>query len=150
MVLCTNLIFQPYVHPNIELKLKHELAAGTFMAMATSSPELCISCVSTFITDGDVGIGTIVGSAIFNILVVTACCGFFARSTIKIDIWLLSRDCIFYALSIIGLIFVIYDHLIMWYEAVFMLVGYSIYLISNQKRAPCFFSYKYNNDSFFS
>jgi Ca2+/Na+ antiporter len=113
-----------------ELRIKHELASATFMTMATSSPELCISCVSTFITDGDISLGTIVGSAIFNILVVTAFCGFYARS--KLDVRLFSRDCTLYALSIIGLIFVIYDHQIWWYEALLMILGYIVYLISNQ------------------
>ncbi|CAH1717086.1 unnamed protein product [Chironomus riparius] len=111
-----------------KLKIKHELASGTFMTMATSMPELCISCVGTFISDGGIGIGTIVGSAIFNILVITACCGILTRSINKVDVYLLSRDCIFYALSIIGLIAVIYDHLIMWHEAALMVAGYGVYL----------------------
>lgn len=103
------------------------------MAMATSSPELCISCVSTFMNDGDIGIGAIVGSAIFNTLMATACCCFFARSVLEVDFRLLSRDCILYALTIIGLIIVIYDHLITWHEAVLMIVGYGIYLIGKKK-----------------
>lgn len=113
----------------------YELASATFMTMATSSPELCISCVSTLTTDGDVSLGTIVGSAIFNVLVCVAFCGFYASRSAppKINGWVLSRDCMLYALSIIGLIAVIYDHLIMWYEAVLMVVGYIVYLISNQK-----------------
>lgn len=45
---------------------------------ATSSPELFINCVGTFITKGDIGVGTVVGSAVFNILAVPACCGLFA------------------------------------------------------------------------
>lgn len=116
----------------IELRIKHELASATIMTIATSSPELCVSCVGTFIADGDISIGTIVGSAIFNILAVSACCGFFARSSLNLNALLLSRDCMLYALSIIGLIAVIYDHLIMWYEAVLMVFGYIFYLISNQ------------------
>lgn len=111
-----------------ELRISHELTAGTIMVMATSSPELCINCVSTFISEGEIGIGTIVGSTIFNVLIVTACCGLFATSAIKVDVSLLSRDCFFYALSIVGLITVIYDHHIMWHEAVLMVAGYFIYL----------------------
>lgn len=45
------------------------------MAGATSSPELFVNVIGTFITEGDIGIGTIVGSAVFNILAVAACCG---------------------------------------------------------------------------
>lgn len=50
------------------------------MAGATSSPELFVNVIGTFITEGDIGIGTIVGSAVFNILAVAACCGICARS----------------------------------------------------------------------
>lgn len=49
------------------------------MAAASSSPELFINIVGTFVTEGDLGVGTIVGSAVFNILAVPACCGLFAN-----------------------------------------------------------------------
>lgn len=66
--------------------MKEDIAGATFMAVASSSPELFINSVGTFVTEGDLGIGTIVGSAVFNILAVPACCGLFAnmvRTTIK-------------------------------------------------------------------
>lgn len=59
--------------------MKEDIAGATFMAIASSSPELFINSVGTFITEGDIGIGTIVGSAVFNILAVPACCGLFAN-----------------------------------------------------------------------
>lgn len=61
------------------MDLTEDVAGATFMAAATSSPELFINVVGTFITEGDLGIGTIVGSAVFNILAVPACCGLFAH-----------------------------------------------------------------------
>ena len=45
------------------------------MAVATSAPELFTNIIGTFVTRGDIGIGTIVGSAVFNILAVVAVCG---------------------------------------------------------------------------
>nr|CAD7426651.1 unnamed protein product [Timema monikensis] len=60
------------------LGMSDDVAGATFMAAATSSPELFINSVGTFITEGDIGVGTIVGSAVFNILAVPACCGLFA------------------------------------------------------------------------
>lgn len=62
-----------------ELQVTKDVAGATFMAAATSSPELFINVVGTFITEGDLGVGTIVGSAVFNILAVPACCGLFAN-----------------------------------------------------------------------
>ena len=58
--------------------MQKDVVGATFMAAASSSPELFINCVGTFVTKGDLGIGTIVGSAIFNILLVPAICGAFA------------------------------------------------------------------------
>lgn len=59
--------------------MTEDVAGATFMAIATSCPELFINCVGTFVTEGDLGVGTIVGSAVFNVLAVPACCGLFAN-----------------------------------------------------------------------
>ena len=55
------------------------------MAAATSSPELFINVVGTFVTEGDLGVGAVLGSAVFNILAVPACCGLFA-SKVQLEI----------------------------------------------------------------
>lgn len=57
------------------LNMSNDVAGATFMAAATSAPELFVNVIGTFITEGDIGVGTIVGSAVFNILAVAACCG---------------------------------------------------------------------------
>jgi Ca2+/Na+ antiporter len=59
--------------------MREDVAGATFMAMASSSPELFINCVGTFVTEGDIGVGAVVGSAVFNVLAVPACCGLFAN-----------------------------------------------------------------------
>lgn len=115
----------------LELHLKEDVAGATFMAIATSSPELFINCVGTFITEGDIGVGTIVGSAVFNILAVPALCGLFTRTAIQLEWWSVSRDCVFYGFTVIALITVIYDNQIMWYEAACLVAAYGFYLMSN-------------------
>lgn len=45
------------------------------MVSFISAPELFTNIIGTFITKGDIGVGTIVGSAVFNILAVAAVCG---------------------------------------------------------------------------
>lgn len=59
--------------------MTEDVAGATIMATASSSPELFINIVGTFVTEGDLGVGTVVGSAVFNILAVPACCGLFAN-----------------------------------------------------------------------
>ena len=53
------------------------MAGATFMAAGGSAPELFTSlCGIMFSGSVDVGIGTIVGSAVFNVLFVIAICAF--------------------------------------------------------------------------
>ena len=59
--------------------MPEDIAGATFMAAAVSSPEFFINVVGTFITEGDIGVGAVVGSAVFNVLAVPACCGIFAK-----------------------------------------------------------------------
>lgn len=59
------------------LKMRPDVAGATIMAVGTSSPELFINLVGTFVTQGDVGVGMIVGSAVFNVLAVPAVAGLF-------------------------------------------------------------------------
>lgn len=61
------------------MDVTEDVAGATIMAAASSSPELFINVVGTFVTEGDLGVGTIVGSAVFNILAVPACCGLLAN-----------------------------------------------------------------------
>ena len=53
------------------------------MAAGGSAPELFTSIIGVFIAKNDVGIGTIVGSAVFNILFVIAACAFAAKEALR-------------------------------------------------------------------
>jgi sodium/potassium/calcium exchanger 2 len=53
------------------------------MAAGGSAPELFTSIIGVFIAQSDVGIGTIVGSAVFNILFVIAACAFAAKEALR-------------------------------------------------------------------
>lgn len=44
------------------------------VAIASSCPEFFVNCYATFLTEDDMGVGTIVGSAVFNTLAVIAIC----------------------------------------------------------------------------
>lgn len=59
-----------------------DIAGATVMGIANSSPEFFTNIVGTFVTKGDLGIGTIVGASVFNILFVGACIGLFTSQVI--------------------------------------------------------------------
>lgn len=71
------------------------------MAAGSSAPELFTSLAGA--TRGsDVGVGTIVGSAVFNLLVIVALSAALAGQILNLDWRPLTRDSCFYALSIAG------------------------------------------------
>lgn len=65
------------------LGISPDVAGATFMAAGGSAPELFTSIIGVFIAKNDVGIGTIVGSAVFNILFVIAACAFAAKEALR-------------------------------------------------------------------
>uniref|UniRef100_G1KIM4 Solute carrier family 24 member 4 n=1 Tax=Anolis carolinensis TaxID=28377 RepID=G1KIM4_ANOCA len=92
-----------------KLHLSEDVAGATFMAAGSSTPELFASVIGVFITHGDVGVGTIVGSAVFNILCIIGVCGIFAGQVVRLTWWSVCRDSVYYTLSVIVLIVFIYD-----------------------------------------
>ena len=53
------------------------MANLTLMALGSSAPEILLSCIEIYAKNfeaGELGPGTIVGSAAFNLLIITAVC----------------------------------------------------------------------------
>nr|XP_005513230.2 ras and Rab interactor 2 isoform X2 [Columba livia] len=111
------------------LHLSEDVAGATFMAAGSSAPELFTSVIGVFITKGDVGVGTIVGSAVFNILCIIGVCGLFAGQVVALSSWSLLRDSIYYTLSVIALIVFIYDEKVSWWESLVLVLMYIIYIV---------------------
>lgn len=111
------------------LGLKPDVAGATFMAVGSSAPTLFISIISTFFTEGDIGLGTIVGSTIFNTLFIIALCGIGAGLTMRLRWYPLFRDSTMYVISVIILMISIYDRKVHWYESAAFFISYSVYII---------------------
>ncbi|VDM75603.1 unnamed protein product [Strongylus vulgaris] len=92
-----------------KLAISDDVAGATFMAAggsiekilnsflyvhSGSAPEFFTSVIGVFIAENNVGIGTIVGSATFNILCVLACCTLFSTTVLQLTWWPLFRVCI--------------------------------------------------------
>lgn len=85
-----------------QLKLSEDVAGATFMAAGSSAPELFTSLMSLIAPSGEseLGVGAIVGSAVFNILMIVGLTAVFAGKTLDIDWRPLLRDATFYFMSI--------------------------------------------------
>jgi len=105
--------------------LPNDIAGATFMAAGGSAPELFTafigeharpcSCLrlrllltppilyaGTF-SGSSVGFGTIVGSAVFNVMFVIGVCAVVSKDDLQLTWWPLARDCLYYALSLFTL-----------------------------------------------
>lgn len=77
--------FVPSLDVIIEkLDITDDVAGATFMAAGGSAPELFTSVIGVFVSFDDVGIGTIVGSAVFNILFVIGMCALFSKTLLTL------------------------------------------------------------------
>ena len=84
------------------LGLSPDVAGATFLAAGSSAPELFTSISDVFGSNNNVGVGTIVGSAMFNILVIVALSAAAVDDEILIDWRPVTRDVFFFVASIIG------------------------------------------------
>ncbi|XP_023672305.1 sodium/potassium/calcium exchanger 1 isoform X2 [Paramormyrops kingsleyae] len=111
-----------------KLEISDDVAGATFMAAGGSAPELFTSLIGVFIAHSNVGIGTIVGSAVFNILFVIGMCALFSREILHLTWWPLFRDVSFYIMDLILLIIFFLDSTIMWWESILLVLAYLSYV----------------------
>ncbi|MFT4551669.1 MAG: K+-dependent Na+/Ca+ exchanger-like protein [Chlamydiales bacterium] len=109
--------------------LSSDMAGATLMAIGSSAPELFVAMAAIF-KPGDhaiVGVGTIVGSALFNILVIVGVAASVKKSVVS---WQpVVRDSLFYAVSIILLVAFFHDGHVTLIETVFLMGTYVVYII---------------------
>jgi Ca2+/Na+ antiporter len=92
--------FVPALDEMVErIGVSDDVAGATLMAAGGSAPELFTSLIGTF-QESSVGFGTIVGSAVFNVLFVIGMCAVFSKEVLTLTWWPLARDCSYYALSL--------------------------------------------------
>jgi len=110
-----------------------DVAGATLMAAGSSSPELFAELVGTFIdSKNDAGTGTVIGSAVFNQLIIIG--GAILLSPfpeIELDPLPLTRDIIFYIISIALVYITFEDGKIVNYEAWSLFLSYVVYVFVN-------------------
>ncbi|KAM9826587.1 sodium/potassium/calcium exchanger 1-like isoform 5-T5 [Syngnathus typhle] len=111
-----------------KLDISDDVAGATFMAAGGSAPELFTSLIGVFVSHSNVGISTIVGSAVFNILFVIGMCAIFSREMLHLTWWPLFRDVSFYILDLMMLIIFFLDNTILWWESTMLVLGYLSYV----------------------
>jgi Ca2+/Na+ antiporter len=143
-ILCSPVTDLSIFHSHIQLTLCHEPIlslllplllvmdpGATLMAAGGSAPELFTSLIGTF-RESEIGFGTIVGSATFNVLFVIGMCSLLAKEVLTLTWWPLFRDSSYYTVGLVILaIFsgVVTPNEIEWWEAVILFAMYIGYIL---------------------
>jgi len=113
------------------LNLSMDVAGATLMAAGGSAPELFTSFFGTFL-ETEIGFGTIVGSAVFNVLFVIGMCSLLSKEVLQLTWWPLFRDCTYYVFGLMMLavfVGVVTPGKIFLWEAVVLFIMYLGYVV---------------------
>jgi K+-dependent Na+/Ca+ exchanger-like protein len=113
-----------------DLRLSSDAAGATLMAVGSSAPELFVALFSV-LKPGEhqaIGIGSIVGSAIFNLLVIVGAAAIVRKARLT---WQPAvRDFLFYTLAVVLLVYFIWDGSFSITEALIFLCIYILYVVA--------------------
>lgn len=137
-IVCDEL-FVPALEQMAEnMGLSDDVAGATLMAAGGSAPELATSLIGTF-QKSSVGFGTIVGSAVFNVLFVIGMCALYTPkkfAPLTLTWWPLARDCTYYIITLATLAHFFSDSIITTTEAIIqfsLYFGYVLLMSQSEK-----------------
>ena len=111
-----------------DLKLSSDAAGATLMAIGSSAPELFVALFAVLKPGNHeaIGIGSIVGSALFNLLVIGGAVALVRKSVLT---WQpVVRDILFYFVAVALLLWGLYDGSFSMWNAIAFLVVYLVYV----------------------
>lgn len=137
---CLAFLCDGYFVPALErfterMRIKPEVAGASLLAIGNSSPELFTSLIGVYVSEDDIGVGTVVGSAVFNILFVIGSCILVSPKVLKVEVYPVLRDASFYILSLIPLAVICLDGKVDWYDALSLVLLYGCYMMIIYKSA---------------
>ena len=109
-----------------------DVVGATFMAAGSSAPELFAALMGVIFKESkDVGVGTVVGSTVFNMLIIVGVSILVSpKQEIRVSGRSLFRDCFFYLISLLLLVGFMADGLLSWLDSLIMVLFYVLYTIA--------------------
>jgi K+-dependent Na+/Ca+ exchanger-like protein len=110
--------------------MSHDMSGATLMAIGSSAPELFVAIIALLRPGGheEIGVGTIVGSALFNLLVIIGVSVIVKDA--KLQWQPILRDLLFYTLAIVTLYVVFIDGIITLNESLLLMTMYAGYIVA--------------------
>lgn len=111
-----------------------ELIIGlTIVAFGTSMPELCVSMASALNGTADMAVGNVVGSNVFNALLIVGVCAMIQPMAVSVGT--IRRDLPFAFVATLLLIYTLVDGTLSTVEGIVMLVLFAAYIIYTMRRS---------------
>ena len=110
--------------------ISSDVAGSTLMAVGSSAPELAVALIAMFVAGNHeaIGIGTIVGSSLFNALIIVGYALIIGAN--RIMSWKpIYRDLLFYLLSVVLLYYFFLDGSVNIIEALILIAVYGLYIV---------------------
>ncbi len=110
-------------------KMSHDAAGATLMAVGSSAPELFVALFAVIHpkeSHAAIGVGNIIGSALFNMLVIIGASALIAKASLNRQDVL--RDLTFYVIAVLLLLLTLIDGDISYTDTLLMLSVYIIYV----------------------
>ena len=119
------------------LKIPDDVAGATLMAAGACSPEVVSSFIALFVTHSALGVGSVVGSEIFNHLCICAGSVFYAKGGVLVlDKAIVARETLFYAIALVLLLYVLMrehdaqNHIVIrWWAGPVLVAVYALYVV---------------------
>ncbi|WP_456481959.1 calcium/sodium antiporter [Methanopyrus sp.] len=126
--LLSELLVDATVAISKRLGLSESVAGATFAAIGTSAPEFGSSLASVLLEHPDVGVGTILGSAVYNVTVIPGLAALVAGGlTLERSVY--RRDVLFYLLALVAVLVGVYDRTVLNVEALAWVALYGLYVL---------------------
>jgi len=115
-----------------DLHLSSDAAGATLMAVGSSAPELFVALFAVLKPGNHqaIGIGSIVGSAIFNLLVIVGVAAYVSKKNTKLTWQPMIRDLLFYTATVALLVWFISDGFFTLNEAAIFISVYILYVLA--------------------
>lgn len=136
-VLCDRYLMSTLEGYVARYKIPEEVAGVTFLALGGSAPELAIHVLAT-VQGNEIGMGTVIGSAVFNLLVGSTVVCLLVPTTIRLQKASLMRDLTCYSCAL-GVVYLFrFESVIGIWESLIMVCLYGVFILFVFASAGCF------------
>ena len=128
------LLIQAYIVSAIKTlddryRIASDSARNTIVTVGQLLPEFFCSFIGVYVSKGNLGAATVIGSCAANSLFTVGVVGLLITGPVKLSWYPLWRDNIFYLVAVTIFLWSTYNHELKWTECIFLFLVYFVYVL---------------------